>query len=115
MLSAGIMFSSCDNKKSAIEGYEWLEGKWVNDGGIYNCVVITDEYCQYTSELWDNEIITDLTNQPKEPMSIEITYDQFLQGDFKTFAGGMYFIDEVKQQIFWLYDFDIKMYLKKVE
>lgn len=31
ILGINFMFSSCESKKNAIQGYEWLEGEWVYD------------------------------------------------------------------------------------
>lgn len=119
MLNITLICSSCGGEKSAIEGYEWLEGKWITEylqGDVaYNCCIITKEYCQYTSFNLDGEVITDVASKPKVPIVIEISYNQYLESDCKTFADGMYYIDENKQQIYWLYDFDQKVYMKKIE
>ena len=114
MLGVGVMFSSCSGKKSAIDGYEWLEGKWITDiPSFYNCVIVTKNYFQYASELEDGEVITDVTSKPKNDIVIEMYFNQYIQSDVKTV--GIYHIDEAKKQIYWLYDFDQKMYMKKME
>ena len=117
MLCVSIMFSSCGNEKSAIEGYEWLEGKWVTEDGysedFYNCVIITKDYYQYASVLHDGEVITDVASKPKEKIELEIYFDQFLQSDEIVF--GIYHIDIGRKQIYWLYDFDQKIYMSKIK
>lgn len=118
VLSVNIMFSSCSNKKSAIDGYEWLEGKWVtedrySDDYFYNCVIVGKDYFQYASELEDGEVITDVASRPKNKIEIKMYFVRELQSDEKVFY--IYHIDEGKKQIYWLYDFDQKIYMKKIE
>lgn len=43
MLGIGIMFSSCSGKKSAIEGYEWLEGKWKVESEYLNATMVVSK------------------------------------------------------------------------
>ncbi len=117
ILGVGVMLSSCESKKSAIDGYEWLEGKWVTaDCTIdlfYNCVIITPDNYKMTSFSIDGGVVTDLTDKTPEVLKIETSYVSALESDFKSFD--MYYIDEQKQQIFWLYDFDAKVYMEKIK
>lgn len=112
-----MLITSCGNSSNnALEGYEWLEGRWVTENMSsdyeYSCAIITKDYCQYTSHLWDGEVITDLSGQPKLPVKIELKYDPFM-GDVKAVCEGRYYLDEARQQIYWVYDFDQKMYMEK--
>ena len=115
MLGIGITFSSCSGKKSAIDGYEWLEGKWISDEseGLYSCVIINKDYYQSASYMEDDEVITDVASKPKQEIVIEMYFDRFLQSDVKSF--GRYNIDEGKKQIYWVFDFDQKIYMRKIE
>lgn len=117
VLSVNIMFSSCSNKKSAIDGYEWLEGKWITEDydsyDFYNCVIVGKDYFQYASGMEDGEVITDVASKPKNKIEIEMYFSEYLQSDEKVF--GIYHIDEGKKQIYWIYDFDQKIYMKKME
>jgi hypothetical protein len=118
-LGACVMLSSCGCKKeSAIKGYEWLKGKWVSEDAsngeeFYHCILIGDNYYQETSYNWDGEVITEPSNQPKNPINITIEYNEFLNTDVKTI--GSFYLDEEKHKLYWLYDFDIPMYMIKVE
>lgn len=119
MLMLGISFtlSSCSDKKSAIDGHEWLEGKWITEdlesSGLYNCVIVGKDYFQYASEIEDGEVVTDVASKPKKEIEINIYFNHSLQSDVKVF--GDYHIEEGKKQIYWLYDFDQKIYMKKME
>ena len=116
-LGVGVLFSSCGAKKSAIKGYEWLEGKWVTEDCtsdmFYNCVIITSDSYKMTSYNYDGEVVTDLSDRTPTALEIETSYNEMLGSDFKTFD--VYYIDEQKQQIFWLWDFDQKVYMEKIK
>ena len=43
MLGIGITFSSCSGKKSAIDGYEWLEGKWKVESEYLNATMVVSK------------------------------------------------------------------------
>lgn len=120
-----MFITSCGNSSNnALKGYEWLEGRWVTEDAhlyghnnklldyMYNCIIITEDYCQYTSYNEDNEVITDLKQKPKQSLSIEIENNPFI-GDTKIVAGTGYYIDEAKKQLFFIYDFDQKCYMVK--
>lgn len=113
-LGFSVMLSSCDSNKGALEGYEWLEGKWVSDHtpGLYSSVIITPNYFQCTSELHDGEVITNVAKRPKQELKIEIYYNDMLQSDVKSFD--IYHLDETRKEIYWLYDFDQKIYMRKI-
>ena len=116
-LATASLFSSCGGR-DALKGYEWLEGKWVDEGYLYkgydhdyHSVIITKNYFQSAASLTDDEMIIDPASKPKKKLSIETTKEGWLNG-IKSFHD--YYIDEERQQIFWLYDFDIKHYMTKV-
>lgn len=107
MFVISVVLSSCG--KNAIDGYEWMEGKWESrwyDGGLRKGVIITKNHYQSANE--------SETYGPEEELVIEIHYDQIIGSDVKYLGDGFY-IDENKHQIYWLYDFDQKMYMTKVE
>ena len=122
-----MFITSCGNSSNnALEGYEWLEGRWVNEDEhlygpnnklldyMYNYIIITKDFCQYTSYNEDNEVITDLKQKPKQSLSIILQSDPFI-GDAKIIAGTSYYIDEARQQLFFIYDFDQKIYMNKIQ
>ena len=109
-----------DNKSLAIEGgdflerivdprYEWLYGKWESPGTpkddpYYSCVIITPFYTQtYNAVADEGETFEQM---PKKP---------FKMSPSVTSIEGTYIIDFSNRALYWLYDFDIKMYLKKVD
>ena len=111
MFVISVVLSSCG--KNAIDGYEWMEGKWESRaaaGNLTRSVIITKNHYQ-TTPIFPRE---DETYGPEEELVIETYYNHTLGSDVKSFGDGFY-IDEHKHQIYWLYDFDIKMYMTKVE
>ncbi len=120
MTCIGLAFSNYANgqKKNPLEGYEWLEGRWVtqdlDNDFMYHCIIITKDFCQHTSYNEDDGIITDLKQKPKKTYTIEIESNPYI-GDTKIITGTGYYIDEAKKQLFFIYDFDQKMYMKKIK
>ena len=110
------MLSACGSGKSNnLKGYEWLEGKWEYsspEGYLDTYLVITPSYYQSFRPDFDYES-TDIMNQPKEAYSIALEHNDFV-GDVKM-IGGLYCIDEARKQVYWLYDFDQRIYLEKVD
>lgn len=95
-----------------IDGYEWLEGEWINDGGSHtNSIYITKEYYQSISHDELDESVN-VFDEPKEPISIEKVYLSVFESDFLT-IDGFYYLDVAKRQLFWIYDFSYKMYMIK--
>lgn len=112
LLGFSIFVVSCVN---LIKGYEWLEGQWVSGEDSYDkvCVNITKSYIQFVGELWNDDM--NLDNADKQEFTIQIVHNSFI-GDVKAICiddHPRFYIDESRQEIFWLYDFDVKMYLSK--
>lgn len=108
---------SCKHNENASKNYKWLDGTWVNadeygdDLELVSCVIISDGYCQEMRYDYDDSGMTYIETLPKYPIEITIEFSEFLDSYVKTI--GNFYIDEAKQQIYWLYDFDQKIYMKK--
>jgi len=109
VLCLSIISTSCsEKKKSKLEGYEWIEGKWVSEEVF---VKITPQYYQYVSELWWSEDMDE-----KMDYDIKIVKNECL-GDIKGLVENdgfsFIYIDEAHKALYWIYDFDQKMFLTK--
>ena len=114
LLIVSMLIVSCSNSK--LKGYEWLEGVWESDEYFYMSVNITQEYMQSINGLLDGEGNKNIYSAPKDGYSIEIVHNYFL-GDIKAInqeQGTQFYIDEAKKSIYWIYDFDQKIYLTKI-
>lgn len=117
-LSMGLVAISCSSKSSKLEGYEWLEGKWKGDEVQQIFVNITPQYYQIVGELWDDDM--NVGKAEKKNFSIKILNNSFL-GDVKGICESndegddfvRLYLDEAKKSIYWVYDFDQKIYLTK--
>ena len=110
----GALLTSCGETNNKLQGYEWLEGEWSGAAVQQIFVNITPQYYQIAGEMWDDEM--DIAKADKKDFSIKIIHDTTL-GDLKGICDGedsaTIYIDESKQSIFWIYDFDKKIYLSK--
>ena len=114
-LSIGVSFISCNNSTdSKLKGYEWLEGKWKGTETQQIFANITPRYIQIVGEMWDEDMNVDKAK--KKDYTIKILHNEFL-GDIKGICEkedfATLYIDETKQSIYWIYDFDQKIYLSK--
>lgn len=115
-LCVGLLATSCGNSKksSKLEGYEWLEGEWKGDEVQQIFVNVTPQYYQVVGEMWDEDM--NLDNADKKDYEIKIIHNDFL-GDVKGICDSndyaTLYLDESKQSIYWVYDFDQKIYLTK--
>lgn len=112
VLCLSMISTSCsEKKKSKLEGYEWVEGKWTSEEVF---VRVTPQYYQIVGDLWDEDM--DLNNAEKKDFDIKIVNNEFL-GDIKGFVendgSSKVYIDEEEKALFWIYDFDQKMFLTK--
>ena len=115
LLIVSMLIVSCGNSK--LKGYEWLEGVWESDEYFYMSVNITQEYMQSINGLLDGEGNKNIYSAPKDGYSIEIVHNYFL-GDIKAInqeQGTQFYIDEAKKSIYYIYDFDQKVYLTKID
>lgn len=105
--------------KSAVnrlEGYEWLEANWSGSDVQQVFVKITPQYYQLVGEMWNEDM--NLANAEKKEYVIKVVHDQFL-GDVKGICDDQdsdyatIYLDEAKKAIYWVYDFDSKVYLTK--
>ena len=115
LLCLSLMLTSCvEQSKSKLEGYEWVEGKWESNDYPQVYVKVTPQYYQFVGELWDEDM--NLNNAEKKDYSIQIESNEYL-GDIKGIIerGGAatIYIDEGKKSLYWIYDFDQKVYLTK--
>lgn len=114
-LSIGSSSISCNNSTdNKLKGYEWLEGKWKGTETQQIFANITPQYIQIVGEMWDEDMNVDKAK--KKDYTIKILNNEFL-GDIKgiceTEDYATLYIDEAKQSIYWIYDFDQKIYLTK--
>lgn len=102
--------------QNALAGYEWLEGTWKGSDIAEFVVKITPSYYQCASEMWDEDM--DLTQKEKISFFINLVHDDFI-GDVKAICHAndstarYFYLDEKSKSIYWLYDFDMEIYLKK--
>ena len=114
-LSIGIFTASCGNPTdNKLKGYEWLEGKWKGTETQQIFANITPQYIQIVGEMWNEDMNVDKAE--KKDYTIKILHNEFL-GDIKGICEkedfATLYIDETKQSIYWIYDFDQKIYLSK--
>ncbi len=88
----------------------WLYGKWEapdtpKTSAYYACVIITPLYTQTYGAMWNDEDKT-IDQMPKKAADITVN---------TTSIDGTYIIDHKRKAIYWIYDFDREMHLKKVE
>ena len=114
---AGMMAVSCRNAATnKLEGYEWLEGKWKGDEVQQIFANITPQYYQVVGEMWDEDM--NLNKADKKDYEIKIIHSNFL-GDVKGICDidsddyAILYLDEAKHSVYWVYDFDQKVYLTK--
>ena len=109
-----ITATSCKTAVNKLQGYEWIEGQWGGDAVQQVFVNITPQYYQIVGEMWDDEM--DIAKAEKKSYSIKILHNATL-GDLKGICDGedsaTIYIDESNKSIFWIYDFDKKIYLSK--
>ena len=104
---------SSDNR---LEGYEWLAGNWIGRNTQQVFVKITPQYYQLVGEMWNEDM--NLANAEKKEYVIKVVHNEFL-GDVKGICDGLdsdyatIYLDEAKKAIYWVYDFDSKVYLSK--
>ena len=78
MLGIGVMLSSCGEKKSAIKGYEWLEGTWeVNEGYFYVEIEITKN--EFTVKSDDDRFL--VNNKPIDICNTHNYYCEYNEGN----------------------------------
>lgn len=103
MLSLSVTFSSCG--KSAIEGYEWLEGEWegYSEYGDWGKVVITSSSYKFVSSN-SNESIDDINTVEKSPISISLTSNYIIGEDVLALDkdNPLIVIDDSNQQLYIL-------------
>ena len=113
LLIVSMLIVSCSNSK--LKGYEWLEGVWEgkdNSTLFYASANITPDYIQSIYVFIDEK--ANVYDAPKEDYAIEIVHNSFL-GDIKSISGTQFYIDEAKKSIYYIYDFDQKVYLTKID
>ena len=116
LLGLSIMTTSCSQNK--LKGDEWLEGTWRSstDSGL-KIAKITPRFFQMVDDMSDEDM--DIDNAPLGDYVIKIEHNEYLRSDVKAIyanEGNAYpsvYIDDEKQAIYWLYDFDIKVYFTK--
>lgn len=127
LLCLSTILTSCgSNKKSNLEGYEWLEGRWsfydMEYRGLICDINITPKYIQYRYEFPEEFVPVDYSTLEKIPYSIQIIRTEF-NGDLKAICKSdkngepkpIYYINEKDKCPYFFWDFDQEMDLERVQ
>ena len=110
ILGLCVILNSCTN---ALDGYEWLEGTWTGEIPHHVVVKITPTYFQAVNDIHDTNM--NINEAKRQSYTIKMV-NSFI-GDVMAICpkdgAEEFYIDENKKAVYWLYDFDQKIYLNK--